>query len=212
MPNAPSLTAAILQQIMPGTTRAGVFAVPLENAMTEFGILDREQRARFLANVGNETGGLSVFSENLNYSGARLMVVWPKRFPTLASTVGYAHNPVALAGKVYAGRMGNGDEKSGDGWRHRGAGCFQLTGKTNHAECAKHFGVPLADVGDWLRTPVGASRSAAWFYTSKELHLVDTFDHVCDYINIGHKTDKVGDSIGWSDRLAMYQRALEVLE
>ncbi len=206
------LTAAILQKIMPATTRAAVFAGPLESAMNEFGIIDREQRARFLANVGHETGSLFTFSENLNYSGARLMAVWPKRFPTLSSTTGYANNPVALAAKVYSNRMGNGDEKSGDAWRCRGAGCFQLTGKDSHTECAKRFSVPLADVGDWLRTASGAARSAAWFYTSKELHLVDTFDHVCDYINIGHKTDKVGDSIGWPDRLAMYQRALEVLE
>jgi putative chitinase len=206
------ITAAILQKIMPGTQRGAVFAGPLENAMTEFGIMSDEQRARFLANVGHETGGLSTFSENLNYSAERLLAVWPSRFPTRVQTIGYARNPVALANKVYASRMGNGDEKSGDGWRHRGSGLLMLTGKDNQARCAKRFAVPLADIGDWLRTPVGGARSAAWFYMSNGLHMVDTFDHVCDRINIGRETDKVGDSIGWADRLAMYQRALVALK
>lgn len=200
-----------LQQIMPGTTRGAVFINPLVSAMEEFGILSAEQQARFLANVGHETGNLSVFEENLNYSVERLQVVWPKRFPTLASAVPYARNPVALANKVYAFRMGNGDELSGDGWRYRGAGGLMITGKDNQSECARYFGIPLAQVGDWLRTPVGVARSAAWFYTNHELHHVDTFDHVCDRINLGRETDKVGDSIGWADRVAIYQRALKAL-
>lgn len=205
------ITIDALKRIMPGTTRAAIFVTPLGRAMAEFGILSIEQQARFLANVGHETGELSVFSENLNYSPERLPKVWPKRFPTQASTVGYARNPVALANKVYANRMGNGDEKSGDGWRYRGAGLLQLTGHDNQAACGKYFGIPLDQVGDWLRTPVGGSRSAAWFYTGNELHHVDTFDHVCDRINIGRETDKVGDSIGWADRLDIYQRALKAL-
>lgn len=196
-----------LKRILPNTTRGAVFLTPLVNAMAEFGIVGAEQQARFLANVGHETGNLSVFEENLNYSAERLMVVWPKRFPTLAATSGYARNPVALACKVYANRMGNGDEKSGDGWRYRGAGCIQLTGKDNHSTCGAYFNVKPGDVGDWLRTPEGAARSAAWYYTKHGLHLVDTFDHVCDRINIGRETDQVGDAIGYKDRLAIYQRA-----
>lgn len=205
------LTLAQLQHVMPGTARGAVFVGPLARAVEEFGIAGREQLARFLANVGHETGGLSVFEENLNYSAERLPKVWPKRFPTVASTAGYSRNPVALANKVYADRMGNGSEKSGDGWQYRGAGMLQLTGRDNHAVCSARFGVPLEQIGDWLRTPEGAARSAAWFYTSNGLHLVDTFDHICDRINLGRETDRVGDSIGWADRLAMYERALEVL-
>lgn len=205
------LTIDQLKTIMPSTTRGAVFVGPLTRAMEEFGLTDREQAARFLANVGHETGGLSVFEENLNYSADRLPAVWPRRFPTPASTVGYARNPVALANKVYADRMGNGPEKSGDGWRYRGAGMLQITGRDNHAACAKRFNLPLEQVGDWLRTPEGAARSAAWFYTSNGLHLLGSFDHVCDRINLGRETDRVGDSIGWADRLALYERALEVL-
>lgn len=197
--------------ILPGTTRGAVFINPLTRAMDEFGIKSLAQRASFLGNVGHETGNLSVFDENLNYSAERLLVIWPKRFPTLTTTIGYARNPVALANKVYANRMGNGDEKSGDGWRYRGAGMLQLTGRENHFVCGKFFNIALADVGDWLRTPEGAARSAAWFYTTRGLNDIASFDHVCDMINIGRATDRVGDSHGYADRLAIYNRALQVL-
>lgn len=201
-----------LQRIMPSAgKRATVFLAPLNLAMTDFGIVTKGQRADFLANIGHESGHLTMLEENLNYSADRLQVVWPKRFPNPVSTAGYARNPVALANKVYAGRMGNGDEKSGDGWRHRGAGLIQLTGLNNHAKCALRFNLRLADVGDWLRTPEGACRSAAWFYTNAGLHMLTNFDHICDLINQGHKTDKVGDSIGYADRLVIRNRALATL-
>lgn len=200
-----------LKRIMPGTTRAAVFIGPLLRAMDEFNIDTPAKRANFLAQVGHETGNLSLFEENLNYSAERLMVVWTKRFPTMESTIGYARNPVALASKVYANRMGNGDEKSGDGWRYRGAGALQLTGKDNHAECGQHFGIPLADVGDWLRTADGATRSAAWFYDKRGLTKIDNFDHICDLINIGRETDLIGDAIGYKDRMAIRERALAEL-
>ncbi len=201
-----------LKRIMPNTTRGAVFLGPLVRAMQEFGIVGAEQQARFLGNVAAETGNLSVFEENLNYSAERLMQVWPGRFPTLASTQGYARNPVALANKVYANRMGNGDEKSGAGWRTRGAGAIQLTGTNNHLACALFFDIDPETVGDWLRTPTGACRSAAWFYTKNGLHKVDTFDHVCDRINIGRETDKVGDSHGYKHRFQVYQAALRELK
>lgn len=197
-----------LKRIMPGTTRGAVFIGPLVRAMAEFHIDSPKQQAEFLANVGHETGNLSVFEENLNYSAERLMVVWPKRFPNMASTIGYARNPVALASKVYANRMGNGDEKSGDGWRFRGAGGIQLTGKDNQSACGACFNIKPADVGDWLRTPEGAARSAAWFYTQRGLHKNPSFDHICDLINIGRETDRVGDAIGYKDRLAIRDRAM----
>jgi putative chitinase len=200
-----------LKRIMPGTARGAVFVNPLTNAMSEFGLVTLFDRAAFLANAGHETGNLSTFEENLNYSAERLMVVWPKRFPTLASTAGYARNPVALASKVYANRMGNGDERSGDGWRYRGSGMLQLTGWNNHVACAKHFGIDIKDVGDWLRTPEGAARSAAWFYATNGLIGLDSFDHVCDKINIGRETAAVGDSIGYADRKAIFYRAMEAL-
>lgn len=200
-----------LKRIMPDSTRAATFYDALVKAMAEFHIHTPAKQARFLAQVGHETGNLSVFEENLNYSGERLTKVWPGRFPTLASTAGYARNPVALANKVYANRMGNRDEKSGDGWRYRGAGMIQLTGRDNHLACALHFDIDLDAVGDWLRTPQGAARSAGWFWMTRGLNNIENFDKVCDLVNIGRHTEKVGDANGYADRLAIYNRALAEL-
>lgn len=202
---------AQLMRIMPNTQRGAVFLNPLIGTMAEFGIATLHDRAAFLANVGHETGQLSAFEENLNYSNDRLCAVWPVRFPTISSTAGYSRNPPALANKVYANRMGNGDEKSGEGWKFRGSGLLMLTGKTSHLACALHFDIDPDAVGDWLRTPTGASRSAGWYWREHRLSDIADFDSLCDLINIGHKTPKVGDSIGYPDRLAMYQRGLEAL-
>jgi len=206
------MTLDQLMQIMPHTQRGGVFLSPINQAMGEAGITELRDQAAFLANIGHETGQLDRFEENLNYSADRLCAVWPVRFPNVAATAGYAWNPTALANKVYANRMGNGDERSGDGWKYRGSGCLQLTGRDSHLACAQHFGIDTSTVGDWLRTPIGASRSAGWFWKCHNLSNVDDFDKVCDIINIGHLTGKVGDSVGYADRLALYNRALEVLK
>lgn len=205
------LTIDQLKTIMPGTHRGAVFLEALTAAMAEFSITAKRDRAAFLATIGHETGQLSTFEENLNYSAERLMAVWPRRFPTILSTLGCARNPPGLANRVYANRNGNGDEKSGDGWRYRGAGCIQLTFRDNHAACAEHFGIALPEMGDWLRTPTGASRSAAWYWQKNGLSQVEDFDKVCDLVNIGHRTDKIGDSNGYADRLELFTRALAVL-
>lgn len=121
----------------------------------------------------------------------------------------YARNPRKIANKVYANRMGNGDEASGDGWTYRGAGLIQLTGKANQLACASHFGIAPEKIGVWLRTPEGASRSAAWFWDQHHLStfaLRGDFDGVCDIVNIGKKTEKIGDSIGYAGRLAKLEQ------
>jgi putative chitinase len=205
------MTLDQLRRIMPNTLRGAVFFNALTLAMAESGITTARDQAAFLATVGNETGQLSSIEENLNYSAERLMAVWPKRFPTMASAAPYARNPPALANRVYANRGGNGDEKSGDGYRYRGAGCIQLTFHDNHMACAAHFGIPPDVVGDWMRTPTGAARSAGWFWSIHKLSHVTDFDKVCDLVNIGHCTEKIGDPIGYADRLALFDRALAVL-
>lgn len=205
------MTLDQLMQIMPNTQRGAVFINALNSTMVESGITELRDQAAFLANVGHETGQLDKFEENLNYSSNRLCSVWPVRFPTIESTYGYAWNPEALANKVYANRMGNGDEASGDGWKYRGSGCLQLTGRDSQLACAQHFKVDTSTVGDWLRTPIGAARSAGWFWKCHNLSNIDDFDKICDIINLGHITGRVGDSVGYADRLAIYNRALEVL-
>ena len=185
-------------------------------AMLEFGITSKRAVGHFLAQLAHETGHLSRMSEGLNYtSPERLMAVWPSRFKTIASALPYVRNPEKLANYVYAGRMGNGTPESGDGYRYRGAGGFQVTGKYNHLLCAEHFGIQPSKVGDWLRTPEGAMRSSAWFFTKSGAMVqaeLGKLDKVSDIINIGKMTDKVGDSNGYTDRYYLTNKALNTLE
>lgn len=191
------------------------YLAPVNAAMVENGISTPWAVVAFLANVAIESGQLSTVSENLNYSADGLAATWPARFAVLGSrprvpndqarTI--AHQPERIANLVYAGRMGNGDEADGDGWRYRGSGLLELTGKATQLAAAHHFGVDPALIGDWLRSPSGAARSAAWYFASRGCcTYADNrdFDGVCDVVNLGRKTTTIGDSIGYIARLAFY--------
>lgn len=116
----------------------------------------------FLGQVVHESAYLQRLDENLNYSAERLTAVWPKRFPTLQRARPYARNPRALANKVYGGRLGN--EEDDDGWKYRGRGLIQVTGKTNYKLVEELTGMPVVQDPDLLLEPVYALRaSIAWF-------------------------------------------------
>lgn len=188
--------------------RAAQFVPALNAAMDKYGITQPLDVAAFLANVFHETGELASLEEGLNYRAERLMVVWPSRFPNLTVAKQYANNPQKLANKVYADRMGNGPESSGDGWAHRGSGAIQLTGKDNQFRYALEADKDLLTIGDYLRSTEGACDSAAWFWaTVKAGSRASTgdFDGACDLVNIGRKTVKEGDSIGYDHRLKLYK-------
>ena len=149
----------------------------------------------FLAQVCHESGFVPR-AENLNYSTtARLMAVWPSRFPDAAMASNYIHNPEKLANRVYANRMGNGIEASGDGWRYRGRGWIQLTGRANY----EAFGV--ASDPDALLTPEGAAKSAALFWRQKGLNGLADAD---DIVTITKRIN--GGTVGLSDRQALVER------
>jgi putative chitinase len=193
--------------------RAGFFSPIIANAMAEFGIAKSFDRAAFIANIGHETGQLTTFSENLNYSPEGLLNTWPKRFtPALAEQM--ARRPQEIANFVYGGRYGNGNAASGDGWRYRGGGGIQTTFRDNYVAGANAFGMDVGAFADWIRTPEGAIRSAGQFWQAHGISAraaAGDFDGCCDLVNLGHKTDKVGDSNGWAERLAMFTRAMQVL-
>jgi putative chitinase len=127
----------------PAAIRAAIEASQ-EGPLARFGITASARRlAFFLAQAAEESGGFTRFSENLSYSAARMREVWPRRFPTLAAARPYERAPQRLADKVYAGRMGNGPEGSGDGWRYRGRGPIQLTGRANYREIGAFLGIDL---------------------------------------------------------------------
>lgn len=125
-----------------GVKPDGDFGSKTIKAAAAYFKLSNEQAAHFFGQCSHETGEFRVFEENLNYSASGLVSVFNKYFPSLASTIGYERKPEKIANKVYANRMGNGDEASGDGWKYRGRFALQTTGKNNYAALASHLGDP----------------------------------------------------------------------
>lgn len=193
--------------------RVASFLPHLIAAMKEFEINTPLRQAAFLAQIFHESGNLDKVEEGLNYSAEGLMRTWPSRFDR-ATAERYARKPEMIANKVYANRMGNRDEASGDGWKHRGAGLIQLTGKDNQFACAMAIGIDPTVVTDWLKTEEGAARSAGWFWKTNNLNKwadKGDIDGVSDVINIGRKTAEVGDAIGYAHRKILYDAFKRVL-
>ena len=126
--------------------------------------------AAFLAQIAHESQELNRLVENLNYSAAALMSTWPKRFPTLADAEPYARQPERIANRAYANRLGNGAEQSGDGWRYRGRGIIQVTGRGNYHEIGAALALPLDVQPELLEQPANAALSASWFWKSHLLN------------------------------------------
>lgn len=134
--------------------------------------LDRPLRiAHFLAQTATETGAFRNLTENLNYSAKGLMRVWPSRFPTLESTAGYVMNPVTLANKVYGGRLGNGPAATGDGYKYRGRGLIQLTGRDNYAAREAETGILLLSNPELASDPKTSVRIACLYWTSRSINV-----------------------------------------
>lgn len=164
----------------PANTRAGLtpWVDATRAACVRWGIDTFREVASFLANINVESRGLTALEENLNYSAQRMAEVWPGRYAVnpkakvlvpnaLAHSL--ARNPEKLASNVYANRMGNGPPESGDGWRFRGFGPKQLTGKDNQSAFATAMGMRVEDVPAYLRTPAGGMMSAGWFWKANDL-------------------------------------------
>ena len=178
---------------------------PLNRCFERFKINTPERVAMFLAQVGHESGGLKTVKENLNYSAERLVQVFPKYFRNV-SAASYARNPEKIANRVYANRMGNGPEESGDGWKYRGRGAIQLTGKDNYSRFAKDMGMTLADVPSYLETPEGAIMSAGWFWDVNKLNAPS------DAEDVEAATRKInGGVIGLEDRKKHYKKIKSIV-
>lgn len=161
----------------------------------------------FLGQVSKETGGFRMLSEDLNYSAARLCAVWPRHFPSLAVATPYAHQPEKLANFVYAERLGNGPEASGDGWRFRGRGLIQLTGRALYADFGATCGRSPEDAAAYLETKEGAAASAAYFWSRADLN------PLADAWAIDAVTQKVnGGATDLSTRISLSTAALAALD
>ena len=182
------------------------FVTPLNDTFEEFEINNPKRISMFLAQVGHESGGLRHRKENLNYSAQGLNKIFPKYFVRAGRDANqYARNPEAIANVVYANRMGNGDEDSGDGFKFRGRGLIQLTGKTNYSAFAEFMDMDLDAVVEYLETEEGAAMSAGWFWDSRDLN---KWADAGDIVKCTRLIN--GGTIGLADRKKHYEEALHI--
>lgn len=179
---------------------------PLNETFARFDISTPLRQASFIGQAGHESGNFTKLSEGLSYSAERLMVIWPKRFPNMEIAQKYARNPRALANNVYANRMGNRDEASGDGYRFAGAGLFQLTGHSNFYHAGQALGEDFVMQPELVKTPRFAALTAGWFW---DTHKLNKFADIRDFTMMTKKIN--GGTIGLNDRIKHINHALEVL-
>jgi putative chitinase len=176
----------------------------LNDVLSFYEINNPQRISMFLAQVGHESGGMRTIKENLNYSADGLKKIFPKYFRTV-NPADYAKKPEKIANRVYASRMGNGDEASGDGFRYCGRGLIQLTGKSNYMAFAQDMNMSLEEATEWLKDEEGATWSAGWFWDSRELN---QWADKGDILTVTKKIN--GGTIGLEDRKHHYEAALEI--
>lgn len=183
---------------------ANKWADALNETCEEFAIDTPYRISGFISNVAHESGGFKFVSENLNYSAASLMRVWPSRFPTLEIAQRYAMNPETIANRAYADRMGNKDEASGDGWKYRGRGLIQLTGKNNYVAYSMACDNEALQKPDIVAEPKYAAESAGWFWS------VNRLNSVADTQDIVRMTKIInGGTNGLDDRQMKYAKVID---
>jgi putative chitinase len=200
------INAQQLLQILPNASQvAGVFVPALNTAMGKYQIVTPARMAAFLAQVGHESAQLTTVVENLNYSADALLRVWPSRFSPVQAADS-ARKPEKIANIAYASRMGNGAPASGDGWKYRGRGLIQISGKENYQKCGDALGLDLITSPELLEQPQYAAMSAGWFWAANGLNTL------ADPGDLQAVTRKINGGLnGYADRAAIYERALKVL-
>ena len=175
----PDRLAAGLRAVAPHLSagEVEVWSGAMRPPMRSAGITTPRRVALFLGQCAVESACFTELSEDMRYSPPRLCAVFPREFPTVDGALSYAYRPQAIACRVYAGRLGNGDEASGDGWKFRGGGMIQLTGREEYQRFADAVRQPLDQAAAWVRTPPGAAASACWFWGQRALNvLADGWD------------------------------------
>ena len=199
--------AQTLQLIMPMTKRAEAFSDPLTAAMAEFEVTTPARQAAFLAQLAHESAELMRLEEGLRYSPSRIMEVFPRHVSSWRDAEMLSKSPERLANRVYGGRMGNGEESSGDGYRYRGRGLIQLTGRDNYRLAGSALHLSLLDRPDLACETEVACRVAAWFWFSRGCN------QLADAANFLAVTKKInGGTNGYTDRCRYWTRARRALE
>jgi putative chitinase len=197
-----------LNEILHGNKYVDYWFDALNQILPEYDINTPERVAAFVAQCAHESGGFKFLKENLNYRAASLRKVFPKYFADDAIANEYASKPnkqEAIANRIYANRMGNGDEASGDGFRYCGRGLIQLTGKNNYTLFAASIGIDVEEAAEYLQTFEGAVQSACWFWDQNNLN------QWADKKDILTLTKRInGGTIGLDDRIKHFNHALEI--
>lgn len=200
------ITEQQLKQILPSNKNIPELCKALNNVLPRYNINTKNRIAGFLAQCGHESLDFTVLRENLNYSARGLRLTFPKYFRDDTIANQYARQPQRIANRVYANRMGNGNEASGDGWKHRGRGAIQLTGKNNYTSFSKSINKTVDETIAYLETLEGAVESACWFWTTNMLN------RTCDKDDIMAMTRIInGGTKGLEDRINRYERAKRIL-
>jgi putative chitinase len=179
---------------------------PLIDTFIKYNISTTQRQACFIGQCQHESNNFKTLEENLHYSADGLIRVWPSRFTDKIVADAYANNPEKIANKVYAGRMGNGDEESGDGWAFHGRGLIQLTGRDSYDRFGKAIGVVFTDQPQLLVEPNYAALSAGWFWNKTGLN------DLADAQEYGQMTKRInGGTLGLDDRIVRITKAKQVL-
>jgi putative chitinase len=203
------LTLAQLKQLLPKNPYVAQWHNALSQLLPDYEINTPQRIAAFVAQCAHESGEFVFLKENLNYKAPTLRKIFPKYFPNDAIANEYVSKPnkqAAIANKVYANRMGNGPEESGDGYRFCGRGLIQLTGRDNYTFFAGSLQISVEEASEYLQTFEGAAQSACWFWETNNLN------QWADKGDILTLTKRInGGTIGLEDRIKHYEHALHVL-
>ena len=194
-----------LKEMIPKNPYVDQWYEALNEILPEYEITTPQRVAAFLAQCAHESGGFVFLKENLNYKAASLRRVFPKYFTDDATAAAYAGKQEMIANRVYANRMGNGDEASGDGWRYCGRGLIQLTGKNNYTFFAASLDIPVEEASEYLQTFEGAVQSACFFWEQNKLN---QWADAGDILTLTKRIN--GGTIGLEDRQKHYNHALHI--
>lgn len=194
-----------LRQIIPKNPYVNYWYEALSQLLPDYQIDTPERMAAFLAQCAHESGNFVFIKENLNYKAPSLRKVFPKYFPTDGLALQYANKPEKIANRVYANRMGNGPEESGDGYKFCGRGLIQVTGRDNYTWFAASLGIEPEEASEYMETFEGAAQSACWFWETNNLN---QWADRGDILTITKRIN--GGTIGLEDRKKHYEHALHV--
>ena len=200
------LTLEQLKECLPHNKNAPALLEALVDVLPKYDIDSADRIAAFLAQCGHESMDFTVLRENLNYGAAGLKGTFHKYFQTDEIAAAYERKPEKIANRVYANRMGNGNEESGDGYKYRGRGAIQLTGHDNYAAFAKSIEKSIDETIVYCETLEGAIESACWFWTKANCNVPADAN---DMLALTKKIN--GGTIGLQERTAHFNRNLEVL-